>query len=63
MVSTRPSTPFHLKTEQEPNRSSGAEQELKSSSTGAEQEPLINSCFIDIFFEKTVGILSFYTKH
>ena len=50
----RPSTPFCLKTEQAPNRSSGAEQELKRSSTGAEQEPLTNSCFIRKFVEKTL---------
>jgi len=52
----RPKSPLGLRTEPAPNRSSGAEEEPKSSFTGAQQEPLINSCFIDNFLEKTAVI-------
>ena len=50
----RPSTPFRLKIEQAPNRSSGAEEEPKRSSTGAEQESLI----ITLVFGYSMAILT-----
>ena len=50
----RPTTPFRLKTEQAPNRSLGAEEELERSLTGAEQESLI----ITIVFGYSMAILT-----
>ena len=53
----RPTTlPLGLRTEPAPNRSSGAEEEPKSNFTGAQQESLTNSCFIDNILEKTAEI-------